>query len=374
MPEAPLIDLIDMAYGAAADDVPWAMLGERLEAYLGAGSITLWRGDTGGVAEFLHSSPHLLAATGAYARHYHRTDVWVSSLRASGSSRDARIFLGSDVIADTAFRATEFYSDFCKPLGMFHLVGTVAPLGQAGQLAIGCHRPEQSSPFTEADRTSLAALLPHMRRALQLRHRLEQSGIADAARAFDVMPTAALIVDAALRVIRANTAAEMLARDGGLRFVRHGRTTVLATEARADAEALRLCVQGVALLGREGGVVSIQRPAGSSLAALVSPLPAALGERAGVDFGRMPNRALVLMRDPMRDVLVPPHLLSDLYGLSRSEAEVAIAAANGSSAEQIAIARRVQATTIRTQLRHVLAKTGAEDLRGLTKLVSSLSP
>ncbi len=63
-------------------------------------------------------------------------------------------------------------------------------------------------------------------------------------------------------------------------------------------------------------------------------------------------------------------MLSDLYGLTRAEAEVAGALAGGVTAEQVARARHVSLDTIRTQVRTVLRKTNAANLRDFERIVA----
>lgn len=384
MPGQAINDLIEAAYAAAVDDIPWRAFAERLQAELGVSSVSLWRGGPAeGVAEFLYTPPHHAAALASYARHYYKTDVWTAAGARLGAhaAPDGRpwVLLGSELVPEAEFRATEFYTDFCRPLGMFHAAGTVVPLGEAGQLSFGCHRPEQAPAFGEAERAIIAALIPHLRRALQLRYRLRQSELADAAAAFNAMPTAAVVVDAALRIVRANAAAETVAArtTGGVRFVRDGQATRLAAETRTDTTALAERVRQVAVHGGDGGFVRLRRTAAAAsatgdLAALVSPLPARLAATDASGLGRRPGRALVMLRDPLGTVPTPPKLLIEMYGLSRHEAEVAAAAATGETAEAIAAVRGVSTNTVRSQLRQVLAKTGADNLRGLARLVTGL--
>ncbi|MBY0333448.1 MAG: LuxR C-terminal-related transcriptional regulator, partial [Acetobacteraceae bacterium] len=68
----------------------------------------------------------------------------------------------------------------------------------------------------------------------------------------------------------------------------------------------------------------------------------------------------------------PRGLLRELFGLTRSEAEVAQALASGASKVAVADARGLKETTVRTQVRAILDKAGAANLRELERLLAGL--
>ena len=138
-----------------------------------------------------------------------------------------------------------------------------------------------------------------------------------------------------------------------------------------DSQAL---VQATALGGRSGGAVRL-RDATSipALAALVMPLPRRLSDAPGAGMGRTADRALVLLRELAAAPAAPPvDLLRDLFGLTRAEAEVARALAGGATKRAVADARGLREATVRTQVRAVLDKTGAANLRDLERLLAGL--
>jgi DNA-binding NarL/FixJ family response regulator len=70
---------------------------------------------------------------------------------------------------------------------------------------------------------------------------------------------------------------------------------------------------------------------------------------------------------------VPGEVLQALYGVTPAEAALAVALAGGQSAEEIARERDVRLTTVRTQIRQLLAKTDAKNLRDLVRLLTTLA-
>jgi DNA-binding CsgD family transcriptional regulator len=218
--------------------------------------------------------------------------------------------------------------------------------------------------FGAAEKRLLEAVLPHLRRALQLRHRLDGAAAASAppgAAALDALSMGVLVVDAELRVLVANAAAEaMTAKTGAaLRFRR---------------AALAELVRATALGGHAGGALRLRDAASTpALAALVMPLPRRLSETPGAGMGRTENRALVLLREVAAAPAAPRlDLLRGLFGLTRAEAEVARALSGGVTKRAVAEARGLREATVRTQFRAVLEKTGAANLRGLERMLASL--
>jgi DNA-binding CsgD family transcriptional regulator len=82
--------------------------------------------------------------------------------------------------------------------------------------------------------------------------------------------------------------------------------------------------------------------------------------------------ALVLITDPADGPVLTASALHQLFGLTSAEASVALALAAGRSAEEIAAERAVSLPTVRTQIRQILAKTGALHVRDLVRLLAGL--
>ena len=109
------------------------------------------------------------------------------------------------------------------------------------------------------------------------------------------------------------------------------------------------------------------------LPSLVSPLPCRLADGSGGLSGRVPGRALILLRDLCDASRAPdPDLLRRLFGLTRAEAEVACALYGGATKSAVAAMRGSRESTIRSQVDAILLKTGTANLRDLERLLASL--
>ena len=65
-------------------------------------------------------------------------------------------------------------------------------------------------------------------------------------------------------------------------------------------------------------------------------------------------------------------MLCEMFGLSLAEAEVAVALTGGASAEDVARGRGVPLMTVRSQIRSILGKSEAENLRDFERAMASL--
>lgn len=386
MMHARLSDLTESLYDAAAGGTPWPAVERALKAATGARTAVLMVGDVAtGQVEILWREGFADDAVLAYQRHYRHVDLWTTraaSLVARGAD-PGRILTNGTLVQDSELLRSEFYNDFGRQLGLRWVAGTVATLGEAGAMPICLHRPDDAQPFGPEHRRLLDALLPHVRRSLQLRHRLRGTEARTGLAALDALPQPVVVVDAELRVLLANPAAEALAaapRPGfRLQLARipagpsGGQRVFLAPILAAEARGLAALVQATAQ-GGPGGALRLSDGAGEAvLAALVAPLPARLGGGQGsIGAARVPGRAVLFLRALARGAPPRAPLLRELFGLTRSEAEVAQALAGGLSKVAIAGARGLKETTVRTQVRAILEKTGTANLRELERLLAGL--
>jgi DNA-binding CsgD family transcriptional regulator len=189
-----------------------------------------------------------------------------------------------------------------------------------------------------------------------------------------------LVLDAEMHVLVANAAAEAMAGPGGA--IRLGAGPPGNGSGRGVARALHhgenaslaALVRATALQGSPGGAVPLRDADGWTVAAaLVSPLPRRLAEARGAIAGRVAGQALVLLRElKPQGAAADPGPLREIFGLTAAEAEVACALLGGATKETVAARRNLQVSTINTQVRAILEKTGAANLRDLERLLGGL--
>lgn len=374
--------LTEEVYEAATGGMPWTSFGEGLVRLVEARTASLFLVNPAeGEDEIVFRGGLPDEAVEPYRRHYRSVDLWTSRAAAAtarrGTSAAPVVWISGMLVSDDEYVGSEFYNDFGRALGLRHVVGTVLSLGRAGLMPIGLHRGDRDAPFEAEQARQLESLFPHLRRAMQLRHRLRTECHAESpGRAvLDALTEGVLVVDAELRVLVANAAAEAMAAGG--RVIHLGRsgeggTTLLRIHDHRAREPLTTCVRATAR-GGPGGAVALHDEEGVAVAAaLVYPLPRRFAESADGLAGRVPGRALVLLRDLRRLGAIDPEYLRSLFGLTRAEAEVALGLAGGSTKSTVARLRGSQVSTVNTQVRSILAKTGTANLRDLERLLGGL--
>lgn len=232
----------------------------------------------------------------------------------------------------------------------------IAESGRAGELA---HKPVLSvvrEPFPEVQITvagdpaaveragaALAALTPVVAQAARTQFTVEAEAIRLAVAMLRRAGLQPLVCgpDGALL----NEAGPEALRQGPLRLAR-GR---LCAEG-ADGTALKAALREAVALGRDR-VLLLGRD--SEAPAVVDVLPALTGAARAFR-----PHALVLLRGRAADAGERAPILKQLYGLTTAEASVALAVTQGTPLGEIAVRRGVAASTVRAQVKTILAKVG----------------
>ncbi len=383
-----VLALTDEIYDAAAGGTPWATIGESLKRLVNASNGWLVVTDpTAERGELLYRADYPDKDIAAYQTYYRHVDLWTirtaEAVRRVDPNAPPKARTSGHLVPDAEYVRSEFYADLGRRVGLRHVVGTVVPLGAGGLMPVCLHRADGEAPFDHADARLLDCLLPHLRRAMQLRHRLNP-GVSAASSTFaalDALATPVVVVDAEMRVVVANAAAEALAAAGSaLRITgqKNGpgaRQRVLSALHHEDHRALAALVRATALGGSPGGGMRLRDAAlDPALAALISPLPRRLADAPPDGLsGRVAGQALVLLRDLTAASRAPDaELLRRLFGLTPAEAEVACALYGGATKSAVAAQRGLKESTIRSQVDAILLKTGTTNLRDLERLLASL--
>ncbi len=380
-----LIQVVDLIYAAAfGEGANWQDVGAQLMHHLDAHRATLWLSDEHGVPSNLLMRPD--AYDEHYASRYGALDPYRAAAREvsveQAALRLGDIRLGHEIVPDARYVSSEFYSDFGKNSSRRYMIGGLISASKV--IPLGLHRDVGARPFDEADRRSLSLIFPHLQRALQMRDRL--APVADPGSvALDVLPIAVFLVDAQMRVLYCNAEAGALLADkrSGLSTSRHMPGSAVNASrlfARHREDDTRLCrLVAAASGGGAGGGMQVRAPGASALpgdtatlSALVGPAPRHLSSsaRLNVGAGVSHGAAVVIARYLYGSFSPPLRLLVDLFGLTRAEAQVAIALAGGNTAEAVAHERGVSSETVRSQIRTILRKTGTSGLREFERMIA----
>jgi DNA-binding CsgD family transcriptional regulator len=241
----------------------------------------------------------------------------------------------------------------------------------ATSLAVATSR--RSAPFDTAERVALVhRLVPHLQQALRTQYHLEDLSHRsnDLAGASEAVRHGIVVVARGHRVVYTNSAADrILCADDGLR-IRPAR--IEAGSLRADAQLQHSIDRALASnkADRCGNSFLCVRPSGRR-PYIVHVLPL---DETTFASPQPQNRAMIVIVDPDREPEPPASLLRRLYGLTRSEAEIALMVLRGQGRNHIADELSLSLATVKTHLHHVFDKTGTHRQAELVRLLLSLDP
>ncbi|MFT4118322.1 helix-turn-helix transcriptional regulator [Bradyrhizobium sp.] len=377
--ERHLADCVAAIYEAATGGTEWADAGARLCQLLDAHSIFF--GDSKEDGSFDNILPPHSEAGAVYASYFHRINPYVARARVDfDAGRAVHIGTaspGEALVAEDDFLRSEYYQDFARPFEYRFMIGGLLGVRKPTPLAL--YRGHGHHAFESAEVRMLEMVLPHFQRALELRDRLglDRSTLPLSLPILDALPAAVGIVDGGLRLLFLNAAGRRLidTPDAPVSTVRSGTDATggvhLTIRSHRQTTELRRLVASAAN-GGAGGWMRVFEEDGATYALLISP---ALGVLLpdGREPGAHRGAALILLR-PLRRLAPPPlATLCDVLGLSVAEAEVAASLFGGRSAEEVARRRGVSLPTIRNQIRSILSKAEADNLRDLERLLTDLT-
>lgn len=341
-------------YDAAYDPVGWPLFFGQLGEALGGAAPELFLEEHTAAGPSLQLTIGLEPARGqAYAHCDVDGDLRWPRLRTLPAGS---VFVGSELLDDDAPPMGDRYPGFRSPQSFFHTAGGV-PLND--DTAIGVLRvirPRSTAPFDDEEIDLLRHLMPHLGRGLALHRRLAAIEAArDQGDLLDWLPFGVVLLDRRGTVLATNRRADALfavhdglwLEGGGLRA---GRST----------EHMLLQQEIISATGAGGddpgtGALTLTRTEpGRSLHVFVAPL------RPG-QLGRAAHRArvVVFISDPDAPPVVDVDRLRAYLGITGAEAALVATLVGGLAVEDAAARLGITVNTARTQLKRVLAKTGA---------------
>jgi DNA-binding CsgD family transcriptional regulator/PAS domain-containing protein len=265
-------------------------------------------------------------------------------------------------------RRTDLYDEILEPWGIAHGALFVIDDTPKFHVAMTIHRSTRRGPFTSTELEASQELLPHLRRAMQLRLLLERNREQEklALEALDQLAAGVLILDRQARVLFANLAAQEIAAARDV-LVLTDRT--VRCRQREQNDVLRRFV-GSAIAGGPGGSLLLSAPSRRlPVSALVAPLAGTLAASLAAQGPQ--GAAAVFLSDPERHAATLTEPLQTLYKLSPTEARVAWLIARSESIGGAAKSLGLAPETVRTHLKHIYAKTGVNRQSALAYLLGA---
>lgn len=355
-----------MVYDAALQPALWEPTLEGIHQAFdaaGGGLVMAGPGD-----RFIRVSNVDPESTQSYNAHYGRLDYVLAAVEAGGVGE---VRTGDELIAPRV--DSEFHTDWVRKTGTEDgLFVRLTPGDNPATLAL--ISPRRSTPFGSTEQIhALRLLVPHLQQAIAAQRTLAHTAILDAelSATLALMTHGALVVDPGCTIGRLNSAAQALLRDNdGLAVTAGGR--LVAQWQAANGALTRAVRRAIPRAGDEpisGTTLLCRRPSGRR-SYLVHVVPLGDPERAPDSPER---NALVLVVDPERLPDPPSSMLRKIFGLTRTEADIAVRLSRAEELRTIASDLEVSMTTIRTHLQHIFVKTDTHRQAELVRLLSNLS-
>lgn len=293
--------------------------------------------------------------------------------RASAGMRvpELTVVAEADFLDPHEHRRNSHYREWAWPYDLPY--ACLTPLLKRPDMLIGLAvgRSAREGHITSDQRHVFGTIAPHVRAAVRTQLLLEDQGAALLAGLFESVSLAVFVCDADARITALTAGAEALLREGTrLR----SRSNHLCAAQEAETGALQVAVAAAALgLSRPGAplmqtlVLHARRLPRAPLVVDVVPVA-----RAEMYFLGTRPRALVIAGRNRRQPAQTALMLQHAFGLTVAEAEVALQLTAGCRADAIAAQRGVSVSTVRAQIKSVLAKCGVSSQVELVALIDRL--
>lgn len=345
-----------------------------------------WANVTGGLREWLRSDLVALSttdrATGRSVMiHGHCSPHYTNLYPSLTDNPFTPVFktLGQgEIVTDSALldtrtlERTSYYQAWLRP--QFQHSGVLANIYQNGSVGtfLMFSRGGDAGKFGEAEMAAFAELQTTLRHAMELHERLARARLEQTGRVFDGQAIGWIAVEASGKIVWFNEMAEtLLANQNSPLTARHARLRAYdPRQTQRLLEALQLALESSTQSGRGSNLIFRNPDTGDAIAASIVPADDLFVKGLPHIHG-----AYLALQDLSRRP--PPEMVArigTLFGLTRREAELAMALVSGQTVAECAAARGLSMPTVRTQLAQLLRKTGTSRQSQLVALLLSTLP
>lgn len=364
-PQELISSIVGDLYAGTLDEIAWGRAMTRVSDLTAASGVNLVAVDlrTGRV---LRDESHRLdpAVATAYRDNWCTKDILVGPLLRAPVGEPTPDYKLASL---EAWERCDLFNELALPFDLPYILPTLLHKSAAKIVALSLKTCKRHGPFHQYEADRLKAVIPHIRRALEIKDRLRVADIRSdtLVKSLDHLSFGVLILNASGHIIESNAAAQELMRAGsGVHRQSDGR---LALNEPAGADLYRWLLSETPPPGNLDGLLKVPRVGiHHSISVLVTPLP----HKTTCWIAGDP-RWLLLLFDPDKRLSVSVALLSRDLGISAREAQVAALLGAGSDLNTIARRLGIRANTARTHLKAVFAKTGIHSQAELILRIAS---
>ncbi len=307
------------------------------------------------------------SASRDYKEHFFKLNPFPE--RTANKLQSSAVLVGPEVLPQREFLRTEFYNEFYRPYGWLSVTALCLEYSPLQGTMIALVRDEKSKQFSDQDKILLKFLVDHLRRALSISKRIESLELCQSASfdALNQLHLGVVILDHNDKVVLVNDLAERLCNEAdGLVLRSSGFAATNRLENSKLQNAIRDATRAAKFIDRiSGDTIRISRSYNKNpLIVTIVPLT---GRQA--TFGGEEPSVMVLIRDPKQGLVGSSAVLQSIYGLSPTEALIALKIADGKTVSQCAMELNHSTHTSRNLLKRAFQKTGTNSQSELASLV-----
>jgi DNA-binding CsgD family transcriptional regulator len=270
------------------------------------------------------------------------------------------------------WQKNRFYLEWVKPQGIVDQVAMVLANDRTanGNVGFSCH--ETRGPVEPETIADLRLLAPHLRRAVNIGRLLDMTTNAAATfeAALAAMASAAVLVNADMKIVYANPVAQRMLHDADPIRAQNGKLELIKVLVPGQLEAaVEAAAEPEVNFGRRGIGIPTRKRDGTPLVLHVLPLEQR-SPRTGAPWKSV---AAVFIADTGGQAAIPIDALSLLFELTPMEARVLELTVAGHSSREVAEALGVAPSTVKTHTLNLYEKTGRHRREDLVRQANEVS-
>src|SRR5579863_9280030 len=357
-------DLVEDIYDAALDPARWNQVVVGINEFVGGQACGIFSKDViskaGTTHYFCGADPHYIKL---YAETYSKLGP-MTSYPALG-----KIVSMPDLVPYDEFYRGTFYQEWMRPQGCLDMADVVLEDSKSSaKILMAVHIRKRL--VDDEIRRRIATLVPHANRALMINRTIERKASETAAFAetLDGLAAGIFFVDAECRILHVNTAGQrLLNEDDCLRTI-GGRLVLRDGQAN---QTLHLALgSGDPSVAANSDALLLTAHDGARFVAHLLPLKSLLRNGAKRPFKAV---AAVFVRKAEMDSQSYGGLVARTFGLTPAELRVFLAIIDVGGVPESSEKLGVAETTVKTHLKQVFSKTGANRQADLVKLAAGFS-